>query len=72
MATLDSIKTEPIKLETQIQDQYQFNADISNVKMDLDDVVVTGYELMKHCQGEDVAKLQNKLEDMKDRYVFSC
>lgn len=62
MLTQEDVMTDPQKLELQISEQLHVNADISNHKPDLDDIVVTGHELIKHCQGEDVPKLQSKLE----------
>ena len=38
-------------------------------KPDIDDVIVKGHELMKHCTGDDILAIQDKVDTVKDRYT---
>jgi hypothetical protein len=38
-------------------------------KPDIDDIIVKGHELMKHCTGDDILATQDKVDRLKDRYT---
>ena len=68
MTGLDSMAADTTQIESQMGDQYELTADINNHKADLDDIIVIGHELSKHCQEEDVTKLHDKMKDYKERF----
>lgn len=68
MAALDNVATEPRKIVEQINTQKALDADISSHKPEVEDVVFTGLELLKHSSTEDLSTIQDKIDNVKSRY----
>ena len=48
---LDNLSSDPVKMEGQLQKQKDLKQEIGQKKMDLDDIIVKGHDLMKLCTG---------------------
>ena len=50
---MDAVGADPEKIEAQMEQQKGLQEELGEHKPDLDDLILSGHELMKHCTGED-------------------
>ena len=62
------ISTEPDRIVMQIGDQQRLYQDIQEHKPDLNAVIATGKELLKHSSGDDQDNLADRLDIVAQRY----
>lgn len=68
VSTLEPIAADADTILSQIVDQRRSNAEITDRKLELDEVVLAGGELKKHASDDDTLKLDRDLGDIKDRF----